>query len=104
MSARVRITPEAEADIQEAYVWYQQARRGLGSQFLDVVQGTLSQVAGHPQAFAVVHGGIRRALLLRFPYGIFYVLDGEDVAVLGCFHARRDPTVWKVRGQRYTET
>lgn len=104
MSARVRVTPEAEADIQEAYVWYQQAGQDLGSQFLDAVKGTLSQVAGHPQAFGVVHGPIRRALLRRFPYGVFYILEEEDVVVLGCFHARRDPTVWKIRGRRYTET
>ena len=70
MIARVRVTPEAEADIKEAYVWYQQASRGLGNQFLDALQGTLSQVAGHPQAFGIVHGSIRRALLRQYPYGV----------------------------------
>ena len=104
MSVRVRVTPEAEADIEEAFVWYRHANRGLGDQFLDALEDTLSQVAAHPRAFGVVHGAIRRALLRRFPYGIFYIFEGEDVVVLGCFHARRDPTVWKIRGRRYTET
>ena len=34
---------------------------------------------------------MRRAVLRRFPYGLFYVVDGEQVNVLGCLDLRRDP-------------
>jgi hypothetical protein len=65
---------------------------------LDIVIG------GRRIASGVLHDPIRRALCRQFPPGVFYVHDGDDVVVLGCLHARRDPTVWKLRCRRYTET
>lgn len=101
MTARVRLTPEAEADITEAYDWYEEARPGLGDRFLDAVSEGFDYVAEWPEASPGVHGAVRRALLHRFPYGLIYVVEGEEVVVLGCFHARRDPTVWELRAKRY---
>jgi hypothetical protein len=41
---------------------------------------------------------IRRALLRsRFPYCVFYSIEGEEAVVVGCFHAHRDPEVWRLR-------
>jgi hypothetical protein len=33
----------------------------------------------------------------RFPYGLFYVREGDLITVLACFHAKRDPAIWKER-------
>lgn len=93
----VRIRPEAEADIAAAYAYYEEASEGLGSEFLRAVEATLAIVERTPQLYAVVHREVRRALLRRFPYGIFYVVDGDTVVVLACFHARRDPAQWQRR-------
>ncbi len=34
---------------------------------------------------------MRRAVLRRFPYGLLYVIDGEEVIVLSCYHLHRRP-------------
>jgi hypothetical protein len=50
-----------------------------------------------PESAPVVHGSFRRALLRRFPYCVFYSIEGEEAVVVGCFHAHRDPEVWRLR-------
>lgn len=39
----------------------------------------------------------RQALVRRFPYRVLYRLLGEEIVVVACFHARRDPSNWKLR-------
>jgi toxin ParE1/3/4 len=45
----------------------------------------------------VLYKDIRRALLRRFPYGIFYLVEPEQIVILACFHARRHPKQWQRR-------
>jgi toxin ParE1/3/4 len=94
----VRLTPEAEADLAEAHAWYQQRRHGLGDEFLRSVDAALAAMERLPEAYPAVHRDIRRALLRRFPYALFYRLVGGEVLVIGCFHAARDPKSWRTRG------
>ena len=48
-------------------------------------------------AFPAVYGQIRRALLRRFPYGIFYTLEEDVIVILACFHTKRDPKTMRNR-------
>ena len=94
------VRPDAETDVADAALWYEAQSQGLGSDFLRAVDACLSDVARAPQRFPVVHRNMRRALLRRFPYGLFFV-EGEDaVEVLACLHARRDPHQWSERLRR----
>jgi len=89
--------PEAAAEVEDAFRWYERQRHGLGGEFLDAVRDCLEAVIDRPEAYAAVHRDTRRALLRRFPYGLFYRLLGDQMVVIACFHARRDPKVWRRR-------
>ena len=54
----------------------------------------LAQAATYPESLPVVRPRIRRVLLRRFPYGIFYVVQPSVVLVLAVIHARRAPETW----------
>jgi plasmid stabilization system protein ParE len=97
MTVRVRFRREAEADVIEAFAWYRDCGLGLGEEFLRSLESCLAAIQRLPQSNPLVHRDIRRALLRRFPYCIFYVLEDEVVTVLACFHAKRDPATWKER-------
>lgn len=93
----VRLQPEAEADVSDAAWWYESQRSGLGSEFLDEVLRTLSSISEYPDLYPRISGDVRRALIRRFPFGVFYVVDESEVVVLAVMHGRRAPARWKNR-------
>jgi len=93
----VRLTPEAEADLGEIFAWYSDRGSELGLEFLAAFGDVLRRVEQFPHAAPEIHAGIRRVLLHRFPYCVFYFLEPDGPVVLGCFHASRDPRAWRVR-------
>ena len=97
---KVLLRPDAEADIKEAFDWYEAQRPGLGGVFLHAVDVAVASAGDHPRAYAVLHRDVRRVLLRKFPYGLFFrLLEDDTVVVLGCIHAKRHPRVWKGRGR-----
>jgi plasmid stabilization system protein ParE len=89
--------PAAAADVEDAYLWYEGQRPGLGDEFLEAVESSIEFVQSHPQAWPVVHRDTRRALLHRFPHGLFYRLYEQQIVVVACMHASRDPRRWQSR-------
>jgi plasmid stabilization system protein ParE len=91
------IRSEAEAEIQEAYEWYETQRPGLGDEFLIEVRRGLAAVERSPRLYPIIRGKVRRALLSRFPYSILYMAEPESTIVIACFHGKRDPRRWYSR-------
>ena len=91
------VRPAAAAEIDEAYLWYEAQRTGLGEEFLAEVNGALDTIREMPELYAVVHRDTRRAMLVRFPYSLLYRLVNKQVIVVACFHGKRDPRRWQSR-------
>jgi len=87
----------AEQDIAQAVNWYEENATGLGSRFVLSLDATLHSILRNPEAFPKVYKDIRRALLLRFPYGIFYLIDENKIIVIAVYHEKRNPENWKPR-------
>lgn len=98
MKKSLTVRAEAEADLAEAFQWYEQQVRGLGDQFLLCVDAVMASIERAPQLYPVVHKGvIRRALTRRFPYGVFFVEGERSVSVIAVAHVKRNPRFWKDR-------
>ncbi len=91
------VRPAAARDIRSAYAWYEGERDGLGEEFLIEVRATLGAVLDAPESYPVLHRETRRALVRRFPYGLFYRIVDGLVVVVSCVHTRREPGTWKRR-------
>lgn len=92
---RVIIRPEAESDIEDAYQWYEAQRKGLGENFLLCVEEALARITRNPVIYSVVYKDIRRILIHRFPFGVFFIEGENSISVLAVLHARRNPKKWK---------
>jgi plasmid stabilization system protein ParE len=90
---------EAEEDIREAREWYQAQRSGLGDEFIAELDASLQRLQVAPGRYPKVHGDLRRALLRRFPYAIYFSATSNDVLVFGVLHQRRSPAVWQRRSR-----
>lgn len=97
MIRAIRLRPEAEKDIYEAAFWYEKQRLRLGHDFLDAAEKTFKLIAEHPLLYPVVHRSTRRALLSRFPFGVYFQIEGENMTVIAVLHASRSPERWRER-------
>lgn len=91
MNHELFIRPEAEAELTEAHAWYEKRVRGLGGDFLLCAEAIFHAITRSPQQYPLIFKETRRAILHRFPYAIFFVVDDRRVTVLAVFHAKRDP-------------
>jgi len=91
------VTPKAEAESQEAAQWYEERSQGLGVAFLEVVEQALADISENPFRFPVVHKDIRRALLGRFPYGVFFRVKPGRIRVIAIMRQSRNPRRWQTR-------
>ena len=97
MNYQLIIRPEAEAELGEAFVWYEQQVVGLGSQFLLVVEAAINSIRQNPLQYPVVYKDIHRVLTRRFPYQIFFIINDKKIVIIAIFHGMRNPTIWKSR-------
>ncbi len=97
MKYRLVVTPEAEDDLGEIFTWYETHRAGLGHEFLLQVDAGFRFIERSPATFAEQYRGVRRYLLRRFPYKVFYHVEGDLVVVLAIIFGGRDPNWIKRR-------
>jgi toxin ParE1/3/4 len=90
--------PEAEAEFRAAASYYEGQRPGLGDQFAAEVERCVQRIARMPQAFPR-HGStrLRKCLLARFPYTIFFLELDDRIWVAAVAHQRRRPGYWAHR-------
>lgn len=94
---RVIFTQAARLELIEAQDWYEGEAPGLGRRFREAIDHLTERMSANPRQFPVVFKDVRRALLRRFPYSLFFVIEGETLLVIACFHASRDPAQWQKR-------
>ena len=94
MTRQFIVRPGAERDIRSAFEWYESQRPGLGDEFLLALRERLESVRTFPESSAILYRDVRRAVVSRFPYLIFYVVRPTRIAVLGVLHHARNPAVW----------
>ena len=105
MTLAIQLSAEASAELDDAAIWYDEQRAGLGDEFLDVVNETLDTLASWPHSGAPVGDvpadlEVRRAPVARFPYHVGYIVLDDEVRVLAVAHDRRRPSYWAPRVAR----
>ena len=92
------VRPEADADIGAQVAWYELRDPGVGLEFLDEVGSMLSRLREGPLQFPQVHVGVRRALLDRFPFALYFLYPTDDLVVLiAGLHQRSHRSQWVSR-------
>ena len=89
--------PEAEEEFNKAIEYYENIELGLGYDFAIEVFSTIQRSVEFPKAWAVLEDDIRRSLVSRFPYGILYSKEKEEIFVVAVMNLHRNPDYWKHR-------
>ena len=94
---RIRFRREAVEDVEAARAWYDERAEGLGLLFVQALERTVQLIAEFPEAPPEITEGYRRALVMRFPYALYYRVDRDVVDVIACLHTSRSPDSWRSR-------
>jgi plasmid stabilization system protein ParE len=97
MTPRFVLRRAAAEDIQEATAWYALRSTSVAAEFLRAVDAALADIGRAPEQHPPVTDRIRRALLRRFPYALYFTRRGETTYVIACMHHRRHPRRWRRR-------
>lgn len=94
---RVIIRLEAEVDITDAAIWYHNRQSGLGDEFLAEVDAAIATIAENPFRFPCLRRKpeVRRLLMNRFPYRIFFIRREDSIVVFRVLHSARHDREWR---------
>ncbi len=90
--------PEARAEYLRAVDYYEDCAAGVGVDFAAEVHDTIQRIVDFSDAWPELKDGIRRCMVSRFPFGVVYAAQGDDVLVLAVMHLHRRPGYWMDRG------
>ena len=87
---RIQILEDAQQDILDGFYFYESQEKGLGDYFLDSIFADIDSL----QLYAGIHPwyfGYQRLLSKRFPFAIYYIVEGNAVQVWSILDCRQHP-------------
>jgi ParE-like toxin of type II ParDE toxin-antitoxin system len=76
----VIFTQAAREELIDAQDWYQSEATGLGRRFRQAIDALMVRIRDNPLQFPIVFKNVRRALLRRFPYSLFFVVEDDALS------------------------
>ena len=88
---KLSYTDRAKDDLELAFSWYERQRRGLGFEFLDCVEIAVKSILENPEIYRIHYSIFKGCVIRRFPFSVFYTVEGREVVVHSVFDNRQDP-------------
>jgi plasmid stabilization system protein ParE len=92
---RLVFRQQAELELIDAQIWYEECAPGLGLEFARAVEASLAQALRMPLAYPRNEGDFRHVMTRKFPYSLIYAVEADEMIVISCFHHGRRPRSWK---------
>ena len=95
----VKISADAENDIDEIYLWYELQQIGLGELFVEYLNKAVQHVVKYPNSYRQAYKNVHRVLTKKFPYAVYYLVNEIKLHIeaLAIVHAKRNPRLIKKR-------
>jgi len=94
---KFRFHPEALEEYEQSARYYRSIDSRLSWRFVEEVEATIRRMRRHPLAYAIVEEDVRRSLVKKFPFGIYYTVEPDFLLVVTVMHLSRQPEYWKSR-------
>jgi toxin ParE1/3/4 len=90
--------PALERELQDIRNFYESKTKGLGAAFVDEFEKLVRKISSNPGRWMVIEADIRRALMKRFPYVVYFRQASQDrVRITVVKHQRRHPSAGRER-------
>lgn len=97
LEIKVSFHPDAETELNNAIEYYEDCQAGLGYDFSLEVYSSIQRIKAFPNAWPILEDQIHRCLIRRFPFGLLYFIDNDEIIIVAIMNLRREPQYWKNR-------
>lgn len=94
---RLIILPYAEIDIKETLTYYKERTEGLEKEFVNIIDSSFQYIQNNPEAFPIVKYDIRKYVVTKFEFCIYFIDREEALYIIAIFHDKRNPKDWLKR-------
>jgi plasmid stabilization system protein ParE len=94
---RLIILPFAETDIKETVSYFKEVSDALDCDFIQEIDSSFFEILSNPAAFPIAKYDIRKFVMAKFPFCIYFVDRKEALYILSVFHDKRNPRDWQRR-------
>ena len=91
MKYYVKVRPKAIKDISKIALFYEEISPGLGTDFILCLDETVERINYNPLIYSKYYKEYHRALLRRFPFGVFFIIHNDLISVVSVMDLRQDP-------------
>lgn len=95
----LHIQPAAVEDAETAAGWYEAQRPGLGIEFILELDAAIAKAVESSSAYELKYRKVRRVLMRRYPYAVYFIPESNAVEVIAILHQHRDPSTWQSRAK-----
>ena len=97
MKYSLLVSDSANEDAIVIFDWYEEKLSGLGDRFIKELEIAKVDLLNNPLVFAIRKKNIRRMVMRKFPYKLFYKIYDDKIVILAIIHARRSSRFVKGR-------
>jgi toxin ParE1/3/4 len=92
MNHYITVTGDANYDLEQARVWYNERQQGLGERFILAARQRFEIILRWPELpRAFGRKAVRKVRIPRSPYSIYYRVLGQKIQIVAIVHGSRDP-------------
>ena len=91
---KIEFLPLAKSELDDAVEYYNLQVQGLGNRYKSEARETINRISIFPTAWQEVKSEIRRCIMHRFPYNIYYSIQDDIILILAIAHQHRKPDYW----------
>src|SRR5436190_15280889 len=88
------LSRRADRDIESASDWYARVSARLALEFFEDVYQAIDVARERPTSCPETRRGVRRVLCKRFPYRVYFEINGERIDILAVYHTSRNEAAW----------
>jgi len=89
---KIRILTAAQRDLVDGYWFYEKQEAGLGNYFLDSLDSDIDSLRIYAGAHGLHFGKYHRMLAKRFPFAVYYRIEGDSAIISAVLDCRRKPS------------
>jgi len=90
----IRYLKLAKLEFHDSIKYYETQQKGLGKKFDNSIKKSIDKILEFPNAFYKIDNSIRKYVVNKFPYNIYYLIEDDTIVILSIASQRKKPLYW----------